>query len=252
MTITFIGTSGCTAATISGGVATATFATAPSAGDTIIALSVIGSTKSTGGTVTSSSGIIYSLLATVNTSRVWGRIYARRSTGEGGTTIDCSGTGGSSDSAAVLAFVFRGTDPGNVLSSNVITQTNGTGASSLPDSPAGTSFFTGDAIVSAVCNSVYNASLVTAPSCDGTIAKTFLNLISTGATDTLSCQGAMSWFLSTGSSKAYNPNSYSSFTTGSWVGFTVVVKSTDTQRGYDATPAQNYTVLYPSVSMIGY
>ncbi len=169
MTITFIGTSGCTAATISGGVATATFATAPSAGDTIIALSVIGSTKSTGGTVTSSSGIVYSNLATVNTSRVWGRIWARQSTGEGGTTITCSGTGGSSDSAAILAFVFRGASPGNVGSSNIITETNATGASSQPNSPAEVSFFTGDAVISAVCNSVYNASLVTAPSCDGTI-----------------------------------------------------------------------------------
>src|SRR5215470_15975707 len=128
MTVSFIGSSGCSGASINGGTVTATFATAPSAGDILLALGVLGSTRTGVGNVYSSNGTLYTQLSSLNISTstlaqgaMWFRVAVA-----GETTVTCSGSGGSSDATALMAYVFRNVGTA-LLQDNVLRDANATG-----------------------------------------------------------------------------------------------------------------------------
>ncbi len=227
MAISFVGATGASAAAINGASLTLTFATAPSAGDIALVLNVTTTTSQPAQTILSGSGAAYTtLVSTANGNlRV---LVGYRVCGAGETTATCSGSGAAADATAAAAFVFRGA----TTYTPVVISSLQTGTSSRPDSPAINASHVGDAIVSIVANLANSAAAVTAPT-------SFLNLISTGATDTRSCQLGMSWFLSTNTAVtplSYDPTAYSSFTSAVWTGFTVRVQSTDPYAPMDMTP----------------
>ncbi len=223
MAISFIGAAGASAAAINGASVTLTFTTAPSAGDIVVVWNVTTTTSQPAQTVVSGSGAAYtSLVSTANGNlrvRAWYRVC-----GAGETTCTCSGSGAATDATAAAAFVFRGATPYTPVGISSL----GTGTSSQPKSPPDTADHTGDAVISMVASLANSVAAVTAPT-------SFLNLISTGATDTRSCQLGMSWITSTNVSAPllYTPTAYSSFTSAAWIGFTVTIQSSDPNNPFD-------------------
>jgi hypothetical protein len=136
------------------------------------------------------------------------QVFQRYAASTGETTFTCSGTGNAQDALAAVAIVFRGTR----TTSPIDTYTSTTATSSRPDGPDITVMDSGEVLVSCV-GSLANTATVTAPT-------SFLNLVSTGATDTRSVTTAMSWVAST--NKGTNTiTAYSSFTSAAWAGVTV-------------------------------
>lgn len=143
------------------------------------------------------------------------QVFQRYAASTGETTLTCSGTGNAQDAVTAVALVFRGTRPNSVVD----TYTSTTGTSSRPDGPDITIEDQGEVLISCV-GSLANTATVTAPT-------SFLNLNSTGATDTRSVTTAMSWVASTN----YGLNSitaYSSFTSAAWAGVTVALMADST------------------------
>lgn len=143
------------------------------------------------------------------------QVFQRYAESTGETTVTCSGTGNAQDAVTAVVLVFRGTR----INSPVDAYTSTIGTSSRPDGPDISVVDTGEVLVSCV-GSLANTATVTAPT-------SFLNLNSTGATDTRSVTTAMSWVASTNRG-ANSITAYSSFTSAAWAGVTVALVATST------------------------
>lgn len=244
MAITLVGSSGVSGAATNGTSITLTWATAPSAGDVCVILSVDTQTSDGAKTILTGSGAAYTTLLTTSNGNLRS-IVAYRVAGTGETTATCSHSGAAADATASAGFVFRGAK----TPIDISISSRATGTSSRPDSPSDTVRHTGSAVISAVCTLANSAAAVTAPS-------GYLNLISTGASDTRSCQLGMSWVTSTNVSvpTAYDPTAYSSFTSAAWMGFTIVLESTDPVTPGVGTPGtlNNIRQMFGKTDVVNY
>jgi hypothetical protein len=159
----------------------------------------------------SSGGVAHTAVSSIVTNgSLRLQVFQRYAASTGETTVKCSGTANVQDTTTAVAMVFRGTR----TTSPVNTYTSTTGTSSRPDGPDIDVYDSGEVLISCV-GSLANTTVVTAPT-------SFLNLASTGATDTNSCTTAMSWVAST--NKGTNTiTAYSSFTSAAWAGVTVAL-----------------------------
>jgi hypothetical protein len=173
----------------------------------------------------SSGGTAYTAISSVLVNgNLNFQVFQRYAASTGETTVTCSGTANAQDAVTAVALVFRGTRPGRAFDA----YTSTTGTSSRPDGPDVILQDIGEVLVSCV-GSLANTATVTAPT-------SFLNLNSTGATDTRSVTTAMSWVAST--NKSLNSiTAYSSFTSAAWAGVTVALAADSTTwypRGVDS------------------
>lgn len=177
--------------------------------------------------VLSSGGTAYAAVSSLIVNGTLNfQVFQRFAASSGETTLTCSGTGNAQDAVTAVALVFRGTRPNSVID----TYTSTTGTSSRPDGPDITLEDQGEVLVSCV-GSLANTATVTAPT-------SFLNLNSTGATDTRSVTTAMSWVASTNYG-LNSINAYSSFTSAAWAGVTVALMANSTTwypRVVDSAP----------------
>ena len=157
------------------------------------------------------------------------QVFQRYADSTGETTVTCSGTGNSQDGMAAVALVFRGTR----TTAPVDAYASTTGTSSRPDGPDISVMDSGEVLVSCV-GSLANTATVTAPT-------SFLNLNSTGATDTRSVTTAMSWVASTNRG-SNSITAYSSFTSAAWAGVTVALMPNSTTWYPHATDSAPETV----------
>lgn len=177
--------------------------------------------------VLSSNGTPYTAVSSVLTNgNLNFQVFQRFAASTGETTLTCSGTGNSQDVTTAAVIVFRGTR----TTVPVDSYTSTTGTSSRPDGPDIAVMDSGEVLVSCV-GSLANTTVVTAPT-------SFLNLVSTGATDTRSAMTAMSWVASTNRG-ANSITAYSSFTSAAWAGVTVALMADSTtwyERTEDSSP----------------
>lgn len=231
MAISFIGSA--EAQAINGGNVTVTLPGGMQTGDVVIATVSQGSTRTTAMTCTSSAGTTYTqLVTTLASSAVTSRfsVWRRIMPAAVETQILANGTGGSSDACAVVCQVFRGVDQ-TTPEDATATSTNGSGTT--PDSPSITVVKPGDAIISCVQSGISDTT-VTAPS-------SFLNQVDINSADTLVTTAGMAW-ITHNSSAAFNPTSWSNFTSAAWTSATVALRQ--------AVPAHGWTDPFSTPSVL--
>lgn len=159
------------------------------------------------------------------------------------TTVTSCATGSAQDSVVLAAIVLRG-----VASPPVVVDISTTGTSSNPNSPALTVAGPNDAVITAYAI-LANTPSLTAPS-------GFSNIVSSGATDTRSCAGGLSWKSTNGG--VTDPSSWTGAgATGvNWIANTITVRSTEPIpfTWFSMTPT---TTTWPSwvdqkVEIVGY
>lgn len=132
------------------------------------------------------------------------------------TQVLYAGSGNAQDGQTMVAMVYRGVDPGTPISA---TATSTTGTSTTPDSPSISPASTTSAIISVVGSLVADAA-VTAPS-------SFLNQTDISASDTRSTTTGAAW-ITASSTSAFNPASWTNFTSAAWVSATVALRPPST------------------------
>lgn len=132
------------------------------------------------------------------------------------TQAICLGTGNAQDVTVAVATVFRGVDQSTPLD---VTATSTIGTGTTPDSPSITPVSSNNAYVSCVGSLVSDAT-VTAPS-------SFLNQVNINAADTRAATAAMAW-LTFVSTSAFNPGSWTNFTSAAWGSGTVALRAAST------------------------
>jgi hypothetical protein len=125
----------------------------------------------------------------------------------------CSGTGTVTDATAAVGMIFRFASTGTPED---VTTTSTNGTSTTPDSPSITPATVDDIILTLF--GIFNNTQGTAPS-------SFRNSIQASTTDTRSCGCGMAW-LTNGSTSAFNPASWTGFTSATWCSATVAIRST--------------------------
>jgi len=208
--ITFVGSS--EQGVINGGNATISLPTL-SASDYILLAVTLGTTRTTGGVVTSSSGASnYTIIvSTITSSFCRFAMYRRLATGNE-TQVNITGTAGTSDTLSTIAMVFNGVDP---TTPEDVTATSTTGSGTTPDSPSITVASADCGIVSAFGAQVSDTT-VTAPT-------SFLNAQTINANDTIDATCGQAWITST-STSAFNPTSWSNLTSATWISATVAMR----------------------------
>lgn len=211
MAITFVGSS--EQGVINGGNATLNFSPV-SVGDYVLLAVTLGTSRTTGMAVTSSSGaaIYTTVVSTVTSSFARFAMFRNIVTSTGETTVSVTGTGGTSDALAAVVMVFSGVDP---TTPEDVTATSTTGSGTTPDSPSITVASCGCAIISAFGAQVSDTA-VTAPS-------SFLNQTNVNANDTIDATTGQAW-LTFNSTSPVNPTSWSNLTSATWISATVALR----------------------------
>ena len=129
------------------------------------------------------------------------------------TTVASCNTGSAQDSVVLMAAVIR-----NIASNPLIVDSNSTiGTSSNPNSPSETVYWPNSAVLTAA-GQLTATAITAAPS-------GFTNLVSSSATDTRSCAGALA-FKSTNPGLT-DPSSFTGGVSAAWAAFTVTIGSTE-------------------------
>lgn len=132
------------------------------------------------------------------------------------TQAICTGSGNGQDAITAVAMVFTGVDQSTPED---VTATSTTGTSTTPDSPSITIATSNAVIISAVGSLVSDAA-VTAPS-------SFLDQTDINASDTRSTTTGQAWITSA-STSAFNPGSWSNFTSAAWCSATIALRPAST------------------------
>ncbi len=213
MAITAVGTPTTIKSTINGTATTLTFSTgAATTGDIVVAYWV----HTRGALVSnlrSSAGTAYTEVESLASGNLGIEVGYRVLTSAETTVSSCT-TGSAQDSCVLAAIVLRG-----AASPAVVVDNSTTGTSSNPNSPSVTVGGPNDAVISAYAI-LANTPSLTAPS-------GFLDIVSSGATDTRSCAGGLSWKSTNGG--VTDPSSWTgAAATGvAWIGTTITIRSTE-------------------------
>lgn len=128
------------------------------------------------------------------------------------TQAVCTGTGNSSDGITAVCIVLRDDAQNPALDT---TPTTGTGSGTTPDSPSITVITSNDVILSCVAAAISDTT-VTAPT-------SFVNQVDINASDTRSTTAGMA-MITLASTAAFNPASWTNFTSAGWCAATVAVR----------------------------
>src|SRR5262245_57381830 len=236
MAVSLVGTGTFVKSTINGTSTALTISTgAAASGDLCIAYWV-----HTRGALTaqlvSSAGTAYTELGSFTNGNL-GVEFGYRVLTSSETTVASCNTGSAQDSVVLAAVVLRGVSSSPLI----IQEASTTAATSNPNSPLKAIPWPNSAVVTA-CGILSNTTL-TAPSGFG-------SAVSTGATDTRSCAGALA-YLST-NPPSIDPSSWTGGAAAAWIATTITVASTESP----SLPMGSMTV-WPSYidskqGMIGY
>lgn len=211
MAISFVGSS--EQGVGNGGNATINFSPV-SVGDYVLLAATLGTTRTTGMAVTSSSGgaVYTTVLSTITSSFARFAMFRHIVASTGETTVTITGTAGASDSLAAVAMVFSGVDP---TTPEDATATSTTGSGTTPDSPSITVASCGCAIISAFGAQVTDAT-VTQPT-------SFINPVVINNNDTIDATTGQAW-LTYNSTAPFNPTSWTGLTSATWIAATVALR----------------------------
>jgi len=211
MTAQFISTTSGSA--INGGSVTLTFAAALP-GDVMVVAYATTTLKTMAVTSSSGTGLYTTLLTTGNGTGSVLSFGVHRWVQPSPVSLQalCSGTGTATDATAAVGIQFRFVSTGTPEDAT-LTSTNGT--STTPDSPSITPATIDDAVLTLF--GMFNNTQGTAPS-------SFKNSIQASTTDTRSCGCGLAW-ITLPSTAAFNPASWTGFTSGTWCSATVALRS---------------------------
>lgn len=238
MAISFVGSS--IQAVGNGGNATIDFSPV-AVGDYVLLAATLGTSRTTGMAVTSSSGasVYTTVVSTVTSSFARFAMFRHIVASTGETTVTVTGTAGASDSLAAVAMVFRGVDP---TTPEDVTATSTTGSGTTPDSPLITVASCGCAIISAFGAQINDAA-VTPPS-------SFLNATTINNNDTLDATTGQAW-LTYSSTAPFDPTSWTNLISATWVSATVALRPFVPPFTYQDYIPQ-YPDFYTTTELVGY
>lgn len=238
MAITFVGSS--EQGVGNGGNATIDFSPV-AVGDYVLLAATLGTTRTNGMAVTSSSGgsVYTTVVSTITSSFARFAMFRHIVASTGETTVTITGTAGASDSLAAVAMVFRGVDP---TTPEDVTATSTTGSGTTPDSPSITVASCGCAIISAFGAQVTDAA-VTQPT-------SFINPVVINNNDTIDATTGQAW-ITYNSSAAFNPTSWSGLTSATWIASTVALRPFVAPFTYQDYFPQ-YPDFYRTTELVGY
>lgn len=220
---------------INGGNVTLTLPTSQVAGDYNVVTYAIPTSTGTLTVTTSSGGPFTQIVPTTNsTTAVVLRLgtFAYTQTNTIITQAICAGTAGTSDGISAVCMVFR--DDALNITLDATSQV-ATGSGTTPDSPSITVVSSNDVILSCVGSNVTDTA-VTAPT-------SFVNQVDVTANDTRDTTVGMA-MITLASTAAFNPASWTGFTSGGWVAATVALKPGSTAYPEIAHVVLEYPVTY--------
>lgn len=213
MGFSLVGTGTFIKSTINGSSTTLTFSTGAAAAGDIVVACMVHTRGAITSNLTSSAGTAYTELEALANGNL-GIEYGYRILTSSETTVTSCATGSAQDSVVLSAIVLRG-----AASPAITVDLSTTGTSSNPNSPA--------VQVSGQNNAVITAYAILANTPSLTAPSGFLNIVSSGATDTRSCAGGLAW--KSTNDGVTDPSSWTGAAASgvAWIATTITIRSTD-------------------------